>query len=556
MKQSMTILPKLCLILLGGALLLFAGCEKEEFFEETRLFRPVLNEPLEAELNTIIVNMGNIREATSYTIEVSRDSFASVLYTIESDTHYVVINEETLNGESLLYATLYQVRATAHAAEAAFDSRPSDLGDVRTERFPSVLISPTEGDLLDALARVRWQVAGAPITHIRVFRGSDERLTDPLQTFEVDAVAQDTGAFIVSGLKAETEYQIAIYSGTEGETLRGWDLFTTIASAIDLNDPNVINLSNSSNPDTLEAAIAMAQDGQVIVLQKGFVYNLPKEPLDKSITITSAYGFGSVKTVLYTTGNWNFAEGATIDHVRFIDVELRGEDIGGDYVFNPKLDTRTVVNELTFENCIINHFRGIIRIRNQMFVSNFTINNSLVHHIGGYGILTADTDGVGNAAFDNITLTNSTFSKVHVFMQSRQNAQSITIDNCTLNEVGDPDGIIFRWRGEEGLLSNVLDGITITNTIWGPAWDEGETGNTAVRGIYDGLENTNFNVVNTYGTADFAFTAGSEIPGFPSLVYSGTADELWVAPDQLNFNFQDSGFAGIRDSGDPRWRPF
>ena len=76
-----------------------------------------------------------------------------------------------------------------------------------------------------------------------------------------------------------------------------------------------------------------------------------------------------------------------------------------------------------------------------------------------------------------------------------------------------------------------------------------------VRGIYEGLEATSFNIVNTYATSDFGFTAGSEIPGFPSQRYNGPAKNLWLDPfDGLNFNFKDTGFAGKYDTGDPRWR--
>ena len=537
--------------LLACSVLLVSACEKEEVFEKTRLFRPVLNEELRSELNTIVVNMGNIREAVSYTLEISRDSFATIDYTIMTDTNYVVIDESVLSGESLLWNTLYQVRATAHAASQQYDSRPSDLGNVRTERFPSILILPTAADVIDVAARVSWVVAGATVTKIKTFAASDLRLAAPLKEYDVDANGQASGVFIVSGLKPLTEYQIAIYSGT---TLRGWANYTTLEGSVDFNDPNVVNLSDDESPDAVINAVATAGEGAIIVIKKGVQYNLPTEPLSKSITIRGAYGFGSDKAVLFTTGNWNVADGATVDHIRFIDVELRGEDIGGDYVFNPNNNAETVINELTFDNCIINTLRGIIRIRSKVFLKNYTINNSIVHHIGGYGILTADTDGEGAAAVYNIALTNSTFSKINSFMTSRTNAQSILIDNCTLDELASPDGIVFRWRGATGTLSNVINGITITNSIWGPAWDEGGSGKLAVRGIYAGLEATSFNIVNTYATSDFAFTAGSEIPGFPALRYNGKPADLWVDRNNLDFNIKDSGFAGKYDTGDPRWR--
>lgn len=537
------------LFALIAAVSLMSGCEEEETFAKTRLFRPVLNEELMAELNTIIVNMGNIREAVSYTLEVSRDTFATIDYTVEADTHYVVLSEAVL-GDELLWNTLYQVRATAHAADPEFDSRVSDLGNVRTERFPSILNIPGVNDVIDVAARVTWQTLGAPVTKVRTFAPDDIKLDNPLAEYDVSAEDQEAGETIVAGLEPETEYQIAIYSG---EALRGWETYVTLVKGPDPNDPNVVDLTGNEDPDAVGAAVMAAADGNIILLKKGVLYNFPEENLTKSITIRGAYGFGAQKAILFTTGNWNIENGATIGHIRFIDLELRGEDIGGDYVFNPNNDMTTTVDELTFDNCIINQFRGIIRVRSSVYIKNYTINDCIVHHIGGYGIFTADTDGDGGAAIDNIALTNSTFSKVNTFMTSRQNAQSLVIDACTISEAPVTGGRLFRWRGGDG-FNNVINGISITNTAWGHGWDEGMTGAYDIRGR-EGLENTTFNIVNTYATSDFSFSEGTEIPGFPALNYSGTAADLWVDPyEGLNFNFKDAGFAGKYDTGDPRWR--
>lgn len=538
------------LFALIAGIIILAGCEKDEVFEKTRLFRPVLNEELRAELNTIIVNMGNIKEAASYTIEVSRDTFATIDYTIEADTHYVVINEELLNGDPLLWNTLYQVRATAHAASPEFDSKVSDLGNVRTERFPSILNIPGVNDVIDVAARVTWQVLGAPVTKIQTFAPDDLKLTTPLAEYDVSEEDQVAGETIITGLEPETAYQIAIYSG---ETLRGWENYLTLEKGVDPDDPNVVDLTDSEDPAAVGAAVMAAADGNIILLKKGVLYDFPSENLNKSITIRGAYGFGAQKAILFTAGNWNIENGATIGHIRFIDLELRGEDIGGDYVFNPNNDMTTTVDELTFDNCIINHFRGIIRVRGSVYIKNYTINDCIVHHIGGYGIFTADTDGDGGAAIDNIALTNSTFSKVNAFMTSRQNSQSLVIDACTVSEPTVTGGRLFRWRGGDG-FNNVINGVSITNTAWGHGWDEGQTGAYNIQGR-EGLGNTSFNIVNTYATSDFSFSADTEIPGFPSLNYSGKAADLWVDPyEGLDFNFKDAAFAGKYDTGDPRWR--
>jgi hypothetical protein len=543
--------------LLAGLAVCTVACDEDEMiFEETRLFRPVLNEPLFAENNTIIVNLGNIIAATSYTLEVSQDSFQTVDYVVDTDTSYVVL-DETLLGEPLFWNTLYQVRATAHAADPAFDSRPAELGSVRTERFPSILQIPGEGDVIDRAVRVRWTVAGAPVTMIRIFGPDDRQLTSPIAEREVTLEEQQTGQAVFTGLQPETAYQVAIYSDAGGATLRGWEAFLTLPQNIDPSDPNVINLSESEDPDAVINAVAAAVDGNVILLKKGVVYNLPSESLDKSITIISAYGFGEQRPVLFTTGNWNIAEGADIDHIRFIDIELQGEDIGGDYVFNPNRDGYTNINELTFDNCVIHHFRGVMRIRGGVFVRNYTIRNSIVHHIGGYGIMTTDTDGEDKAAVDNVLFENSTFSKVNTFFQTRQNVQNFTIDGCTLHEFTTTGGRFLRFRGEEGVRSNVVNGLSIVNSIFGHGWDEGESGDVSVQFIGQGLEGTNFNIVNTWATTGFEAREGKEMPGFPALRYGGSAADLWVAPyaeEDFDFSFKDNGFAGKFDTGDPRWR--
>lgn len=550
MKKNSFIINRFLVLLIAGGALFFTACEDEITYERTRLFRPVLNEELYAELNTIIVNMGNIRDANSYTLEISRDTFATLDYTIEVDTHYVLINSDLLNGDELLWNTLYQVQVTAHADDPTYDSKVSDLGNVRTQRFPSILNIPEDEDVIDVAAKVTWQLIGAAVTKIKAFSPDDFQLKSPLAEYEVDENAQQSGEFIVSGLEPSTTYQLAIYSGA---VLRGWESYTTLEAGVDPNGPNVINLTESEDPDAVVNAVPTAPDGAIILLKKGVLYNLPSESLDKSITIRGAYDFIKEKAILFTTGNWNITEGSNIDHVRFIDVEVRGEDIGGDYVFNPNVGGNTVLNELTFDNCIINTFRGVIRIRGGMFVTNYNIVNSIVHHIGGYGIITTDTDGDDKAAVDNVLFQNSTFSKVNTFFTTRQYVQSLTIDACTFNEVAATGGRVFRFRGRDG-KSEVVNGLSITNTIWGHGWDEGESGAYNVRLRAEGLENTSFTIVNTYATSDFS-AEGYEIPGFPALQYKGAAGDLWVDPyDGLDFNFKDSGFAGKYDCGDPRWR--
>jgi len=535
----------------------FYSCDEEKIYPETRLFRPVLNQDLQAVGNTIVVNMGNLKKAVSYTVEVSRDTFKTIDYTIQSDTSQFVINDELLNGDPLFWATLYQLRAVAHAEDPQYDSKVSDLGNVKTQQFPTILNTPKSYDVIDVAARVSWLVAGAKVTGIKVFAGNDLKLTTPLLEFVVPDADQESGeTFVVQGLDPATKYQVAIYSEDE---LRGWVDYQTLVQDIDPAASGVHDLTGATDPTAVATEVAAAADGDVILIARGSKFDMPTVALNKSITIRAAYGFQPKKAMLYNTnGNWNIAGGSTIDHIRFVDLELRGGNFSGTYVFNPATDNISV-NEITFENCYINTMRGIMRIRNNnVVIENYNIINTVVDSIGSYGLLTTDTNVNGppstTAQVHNILFQNSTFNHLQFGLSTYNNMQSITIESYTFSNMvtTESGNYIFRFRGGAG-NNDVINGISIKNSIFGPGWNISGTATNNIRGK-DGLPNTTIEVINTYGTSDWAFIATYEITGLPSSTYLGTQTALWVDPAKSNFNFKDTGFAGKYNTGDPRWR--
>jgi hypothetical protein len=183
-------------------------------------------------------------------------------------------------------------------------------------------------------------------------------------------------------------------------------------------------------------------------------------------------------------------------------------------------------------------------------LDKYTITDCVVDSINGYGIISVDKN---TWMCNDILLENSTFSKIIYFIVSRNNSNTVVIDGCTINETPEKGRQMFRWR--ESGQDNVTNGITIKNSIWGHGWNKSGGTDYLVDG-FDGLGNTNWNIVNTYATSDFAYAAGKdEIPGFPSFTYSGPASSLWTGPYfTLDFSFMDTGFAGKADAGDPRWR--
>lgn len=540
MKKNINIITAL-FILVTGALTLSACKEEDEVFPRTRLFRPVLNEDLLSEENTIIVDMGKMKEAVSYTLEVSRDTFKTIEYTIETDTNYVVINEE-LVGEELLWFTIYQVRAIAHADDAKYDSKISDLGNVRTQKFPSNQGAPTFFDVTDVRARVFWATAGEPVTHVKVFGIEDERRTTPLLEFEVTDEEREAEEKIISGLDPLTEYQIAIYSNGE---IRGWEIYTT--KTPEPSGDNVIDLKGIYSTSILADTLPEIPGGSIVILESGLTYEAGGYEFDKSITLRSGYGFSPNLALINCSSNFNLADGSSVDSIVFKNIAFEG-DFGGNYVFN--IDNGGTIGEIKFDGCEIHSLRGITRIKDGAgTIGNFSIVNSVVDSINGYGVFYVDTD---TWTAGDVLLKNSTFSKCQYFLASRSNTNSITIESCTINEAPEAGRQMFRWRGDDG-NNNVLSGVKIYNTIWGPGWDMEGSEEYGVKGV-EGMESTNFDIINTYTTSDFSFS-GDEIPGFPSMTYNKTAADLWMDPySAVDFNIKDTGFSGKGNSGDPRWR--
>ena len=539
--------------LAASVLFIINSCNEEEVLTRTRLFMPVLNEDLSSDLNTIIVNMAKMKEAKSYTLEVSRDTFKTIDYKVEVDTNYVVVNKN-LVGEELLWFTLYQLRATAHADDPAYDSKVSLLGSVKTQKFPSNMGTPTSFDILDTQVKVFWTTTGAAISTIKVFAATDLRLTNPLFTYTVTDNDRKAALRIISGLKPATTYQVAIYSGT---TLRGWEVYTTRSALV--SGANVFNLAGIDKTSILADTLPDVPNGSIILLEGGRTYTTGGFKFSKSVKIMAGYSFVQAFPKIDCTSNFNATGGTTVDSIVFREIAFYG-DVAASYVMNPNESAALTIGHIKFENCQIRKLRGIIRFRGPApgKILRYSIINCVVDSIGGYGLFTMDTSG--GIAIDDITLKNSTFSKVDYFMQTYLKSNSVVIEDCTFSEVPSTGSTLFRWRGAAG-NADITNGLTMKNCVWGHAWDKGNTGgytfyaDAGNGGSSPSLDATTITIVNCYSVSQFAFVTGRELAGFPVGNYTGKAADLWISPyTNLNFGFKDKGFAGKSSSGDPRWR--
>src|ERR1700733_1293176 len=128
------------LIVILAALTLIVACKKEAEFDDSpaRLFRPAPNS-LTADSNTITASWLQLSDVHSYTIQISKDTFRTILRSINllDTSNYVFKNLE--------FNKLYQVQVRANAADTTYNSRWSILGAIKTA--PSILNVPNSGDI-------------------------------------------------------------------------------------------------------------------------------------------------------------------------------------------------------------------------------------------------------------------------------------------------------------------------------------------------------------------------------------------------------------------------
>jgi hypothetical protein len=112
-------------------LLILAACKKKDDLEQVRLFRPVVKDALVSNGNWIGASWQPINGAVTYTAQVSRDTFRTIIASVTIDTNVYVF-------QNLDWDKLYQVQVRANAADTTYSSRFSNLGSIRTARFPTI----------------------------------------------------------------------------------------------------------------------------------------------------------------------------------------------------------------------------------------------------------------------------------------------------------------------------------------------------------------------------------------------------------------------------------
>lgn len=530
-NTNKTMMKKLFFVLVAVTMIVAACHKNDDLGEAPRLFRPVIKDQLESNGNWIKASWQPIKGAVSYTAQVSADTFRTVVSTIVTDTNVVTF-------ENLAWDKLYQVQVKANAEDTSHNSKLTQLGAIKTARFPSILNVPAPSDVNDNSVKVSWTNEGATVTGIKILLWSDSSV---VKDVNVDAPDVANQYKIVSGLNGSTKYIVYLYSGA---TVRGWADFATKAPL----SGNIIDLRGiTGRPSVLQDTIPFVASGSKIVLKRGETYNISTTiNFDKTLSFIGGSDLlVPQQPIIMMPSNFNIVSGAVIDSLVFTDVTLRGTDYAAKYVFN--INTACTIGKVRFESCLAEIFRGVLRTQSQpAIINSFEVDKCIMDSLAGYGVITID---VATSKCDRISITNSTIYKAEKIVTSRNNSTSLIIENCTFNEA--PRGGNYFIDYSTSPTNEVTQPISFKNNILGQG--KSNSGNFDVRGWRAG-SNSSIDVSATYSTSDFLSTnATGQIPSV--IPYARPSTDIWQDPYNGNFKIVDNLFPGRNTSGDPQWRP-
>lgn len=525
----------LCSICAG---MFLVACKKDDAEEKVRLFRPTVKGDLVSEGNWIEVGWQAIKGAESYTLQISKDTFRTVLQTVKIDTNGHLF-------EGLDFETNYQLQVKANAKDTIYNSKWSTLGAIKTPKLPSILGTPLAADLTDKTVKVKWTNSGAAVTSLKVSKASDNSLVKEVPLDGTDIANQFK---IVTGLTAKTKYNISIYSGT---TLRGTESYTT-------NEPSLYTVTLKPGDD-LVTAVTNAANGDVIGLDPG-VYNC----LDASAKYAGLVLNQKTITIVSTSGNPNNTK------VNFREITLKGTGAGVSLKgieFDGASANATTEQALYFINLV-----GLTTDAEAATFTNVNVENCVIRNMGNclvranrgtainshkIGTMRFSECVIGDCmalnAYTFFTLDKLEFTKLEIVKSTLKNlgraffswstamttpsTPVLSIDQCTINNFGrDGRGNAFLDANANAITATIKNSIianapypshTITSLFRATAAIGSTMGNTniynLVKEIKETPEELTFPVILaqsnnkkvaltwTAATTDFTLPAGSEL---------------------------------------------
>ena len=472
----------------------------------------------------------------SYEITIAKDAEFTDPEAIKvvQDSLTFTIGKETLTPYQPYYARVRTVASPSMSGSAWVNYVAASSGRTFSVLPEISYFKPSKvGDVIDVAARLRWIPNSQVTTLVLVSETSGARKELVLTDDE-----KRDGLATVSDLPAGETFRAELYLTVpeRGAQRRGRLSFQTKP---DVTGAGYTDLRGSADPLVLVSTLPNAAAGAKLVLKRGMTYTFPTSyRFDRSVTIMSEPGYGEPAHIQIAS-SLNVQAVGTIDSIKFDDVRLSSSQSG--YVFNISAEGK--VGTIEFENCILSNHKGVARITattNTVFfeVSKYIINNCIIQDLNDLGVACVGNANA-NAAFKDISITNSTVINSQRFIYNQLNKRtnhgnSCVVNNVTFYNVG--SGRFYDLMND----GTFTGGLSIGNSIVSAGASYGDVnirGNSSMA----------VTVSNSFVTSD---VRGQILNILTAANTSSTA--VFQDPIARNFTIRNPVFNNV---GDPRWRP-
>ncbi len=524
---------------------IFVSCDPDDVLDPApRLFRPSTT-VLESGGNWIAAEWSKIVGATSYELQLSRDSFQTIDKSAETSMGTYLF-------EDLEWDVTYQVRIRCLGED--IESEYFVCEDVVVADYPTKLKNIPSDNIIDNSAILKWDIQTEPYTELRVLTEAGELV----KTFTLTPEDYAKGQKTLTGLQPGVDYKAMAYIGEE---YQGKKRFTT-KPAQDFG-ANVIDLRGLTSDEALGKLTQAFMDSVcnlyasqkfTIVLDGGTQYKIPTLNVSKGVDlfITTGYSFAG-NAILLVNSNFGIMAAETVNSINISNVIFtEGTDsgkkktdanYGGTYLFNFN-QAGGNLNELNLKGCDIRYKRGVVRLQTTATLNSVTIENCLMDSIGGYGIV--NVDNAASTVLD-IVVKNSTIGhadKIFVATKPTVSPNSLLMENVTVCYSPGSNIYIVDFNGK-----NAPGGVTMRKCLFGTGKDG--AGINGVRSAGAPLT-----IEQCYRASDMTWymAAGATAPVSPldDILDCGIAtNDLFAAPGLANFKI--TAPALVNKVGDPRW---
>ena len=520
---------------IGLCSLIFVGCEDNldpivEKLDFSRVFTPINLTARIRNMTTVELNWDLRDDADSYVVEISEDSleFSSIIKTVNVARNEVPVSI-TLDGQ-----TQYSARVKGVSDSGIDDSKWTMIAFKTDAENIFETLDPE--NIKATSVTLNW-LAGSDVTNFIINPGNTDRpITDQEKA---------DGEATITGLTGETEYTITLNNGAKQ---RGEVAFTT---PVDIGDATPVHAE-----DDLNAAIAAAQDGDVLALFPGdYLAYVGEIAINKSISLKAVRPYD--KPILHV--QFDLEDGA--QDVEMGDLEMDGiytdpstsTDVTLDYAFNYNSSAGTFGN-LEIKGCIISNYgKSLVSGSSGDFMAeSVLIDDCVVSNVcqGGGDFIDFRTSYLAN-----LTVTNSTFSNCanapRDFIRMDGDSKGNTFDNGTNMPVIEVSNCT---------LYNVMNSTSSTKRFFYVRWSQNEI--TSKNNNFVEMGNSVYSNQSATSQADCSTNNYFHADGY----FDNTVE---VFDNSANYTTLDPGFADTDNGdftisnqtlmdnnvGDPRWLP-